>query len=625
MLDSIDFFFSPYPTAQQRRLRAAHEDGLAHGSRMVSGRPEVDKAVTLLFSAYAQHCISHVGVYYTTDGSEPAGSQGHATHGMLVYAEKVGEIIEQDGACLQQWQAVIPPQPEGTLVRYRADGWNDAGECWIADYVDPVSSLPAQGRIFAYHVNRWIAPEWWHDAIVYEIFVDRFHTGHHEISLLAHDETDITDFFGGTLAGILEKLDYLQELGVNCLWLSPVFESPSHHGYNPSDHYRVAQRFGTNEALKQLIQEAHRRGIHVLLDFVANHTSDQHELFLAALEREDASSIEWYALDTSSPHGFRSYANVSSMPELVTDHPEVQHYMAEVALHWLGDFGADGLRLDYASGPSHAFWADFQRVVKERFPEALTIGEITAPIDEIATYAGRIDAFMDFPLARVLREVFARRISPLSTLLAYLEERQVRNPAGMSTGILLDNHDMHRFLWLAQGEKQRLELALTCLFTLVGTPIIYYGTEVGLSQYGDAHKENAHARAPMLWGERQDQALFQHVQQCIKLRQRSRALRYGAHYPLSVHVLNSDERAESQVGAFLRVEHEELAVVALNNYTETVTTRIHLPENMPNVRKGQFIPVYPTSDLSLSVDETEIEVTLPALSGCVLMSNPITI
>ncbi len=578
MPEIIDFFFSPYLSAQTRRLQAAIEDGLAHVSRILPHDPLPNEPVTLLFSAQAQLPIEQVAVYYTTDGTPPSGEHGNATHGSTVLAE-AGELTQDGESALavRHWRATLPAQADGTLVRYCADGWNrhNPHAHWYADHADPISTPPPHGRLYAYHVDTWTPPTWWQDAIVYHIFVDRFNAAHDEPPLLTHDATPITAFFGGTLRGILEKLDYLTALGINCIWLSPLFESPTHHGYNASDYHTVAQRYGTNETLRELIQAAHQRHMRVMLDFVANHTSDEHPAFIAALHNPASETYDWYAFGHEFPLGYRSYAQVSNMPELLTDNPNVQRYLSETALDWLQDFGADALRLDYVPGPTHAFWTTFQDAIKTHVPQALTLGEITAPLPDITDYAGRVDAFMDFSLTQVLRQVFASRQQSLQDLLTFLTQRQHLLPATMARATLLDNHDMHRFLWLAEGEHARLALAATCHLTLDGTPIIYYGTEVGLSQYSDAHQENAYARPPMLWDEQQDTHLLTHYRRLLQLRLTYPALRSGQCIPVPVQIIQGTTATAAQVGAYLRIAEQQCLLIVLNNNHEA--TPVHIP------------------------------------------------
>ncbi len=638
MKDVVDFFFSSYVPPQERRRQAALRDGLAHGSQIEPRDPAPDEPVTLLFSSQTHLPIDRLAVYYTTDGSIPAGERGVAHSGAVVFAEP-GETQPDEvlGLSLRRWRAVLPGQPEGTLVRYTADAWSlgrpDAH--WRADRVEPVGPPLEDGRLFAYSVDWFRPPSWLRDAVIYHIFVDRFHAASDEPPLC--DPGSITGFFGGTLRGVLEKLDYLEELGVNCLWLSPVFASPTHHGYNPSDYYTVAQRYGTNETLHQLIAEAHRRGMRVVLDFVANHTSDEHPLFLEARANPESESRRWYSFGDWPPHGYRSYAEVGAMPELATERTIVQQYLLDAALHWLGHLGADGLRLDYVSGPSPAFWATFQREVKRLFPEALTLGEISEPLPGIATYAGRMDAFLAFPLAGMLRRVFAQRKEPLAALLAFLEQRQASIPPGMGYATVLDNHDMHRFLWLADGEVARLKLAVACQMTLDGAPILYYGTEVGLSQPDDAQKENAYARAPMLWGEQQDQELLAYYRQLIALRHAHPALRGKNLLTLPVVALDVAPGVQEQVGTYLRWQGQDVVLVAVNNAQEPVKLQISLAGSLPETPQHGaqasqaqvpdaplFTPVLlPTGSVWMETGQQHAEIQLPAMSVAILATKPL--
>jgi glycosidase len=589
MAEAGDFFFSPYLTPQERRRRAALQDGLMHGSRMLPRDPAPGEPVTLFFSANATMTIEQVAIYYTTDGSEPSGEYGVATCGTAVLAEPGAVDLDPElNFSVRHWHAQIPGQPEGALVRYRADGWSlhDRQAHWYADNVDPVGQPPEHGRLFAYSVDLVRVPAWLDDAVIYQIFMDRFSAASDELPL--RDPGNLTGFFGGTLRGVLEKLDYIQALGVNCIWLSPVFESPSHHGYDPSDYFQVAKRFGTNETLRQLIAAAHERGLRVVLDFVANHTSDEHPLFQTARAHPDSPAAHWYSLGDWPPHGYRAYAQVHTMPELATEHPDVQRYLIDAALHWLGYFGADGLRLDYVPGPSHAFWTIFQREIKQHFPEAVTLGEITESLPEIASYAGRLDAFMDFPLARMFRKVFAQRQASLAEFLLFLDEHAARLPTGMGRTTLLDNHDMHRFLWLAKEDVARLKLAAFCQMTLEGTPIIYYGTEVGLSQDGDAQKENAYARAPMLWDGRQNQHLLSYYRHLVSLRRAHPALRRGGRIRLPTEVMGAGVDVQEQAGAYLRWLDGTYVLAALNNGTEPARIRIHLADALAQIRIDQY-------------------------------------
>lgn len=586
----VDYAFGPHVLPQTKRRRAAVRDGLWHGGTIAPRDPLPDAAVTLTFWSNAHRPIDRVAVYYTADGSEPDGERGTARHGAVVLAEPDGALADPDTRRpLRRWLAVIPGQPEGTLVRYRADGFGQRRprHSFRADAVDPVAVNVPRGRVFAYSVDRFAPPDWFADAVFYQIFVDRFSAAHDEPPLT--ERAAMTDFFGGTLRGATERLDYLAELGVTALWLSPVMTSPTYHGYDPGSFDEVAARYGGTAALRGFIAAAHARGLKVVLDFVANHTSTEHPLFRAALADPASPHRAWYTIDGRRPYGYKVYYHVKSMPELNTELPAVQEYLIDAARRWLDDFGADGLRLDNVSGPSMGFWSVFQRAIKTTNPGALTLGEVTGGLEVAAAYAGRMDAVMDFPLTRQLRRVFAQRAAPLAELLADQQARAGELVPGQGRATLLDNHDMHRFLWLAENDRDRLKIAAACLLTLPGTPIIYYGTEVGVAQRAGPYGQDAFARMPMRWGADQDGDLLAWFRRLIALRRDHPALRGGAWLPVDVRpVAGQAAGIASQVGGYARVAGDDVVIIVLNNALEPATVAVRLPAQLAG-RAGQAV------------------------------------
>jgi cyclomaltodextrinase len=222
----------------------------------------------------------------------------------------------------------------------------------------------------------------------------------------------------------------------------------------------------------------------------------------------------------------------------------------------------------------------------------------------------------------MLRLVFAQRQASVADLLTYLDARRPDLPGNMSRATLLDNHDMQRLLWLARGDTRRLTLAAVCHLTLEGTPIIYYGTEVGLSQAADALHENAHARPPMIWDDRQDRTLLAHYQRLIALRRAHPALQRGQHTrlpcaPRSVSDPVNLQQAE-QVGAYLRQRDDDLVLIALNNSDQPVSVAVSLAactnlrgRPLRDLLAHQDAPPIPTTDGAASLD-------LPAMGFAVL-------
>jgi len=630
----FDYFFASYVTPQTQRLRSVTVNGVQHASEisprdLLPGQPV---AVSIITNAALP--IDRVAVYFTADGSEPDGERGQPARGHVVLAEPLADHDQIVGDTpVHRWQAWVPGQPDGVLVRYRIDAWcdSDATLWWLADVTDPIAAPAPTGREFAYHVDRREAPAWVHDAIVYNIFVDRFATASDQPPL--RDPGSLTGFYGGSIRGITEKLDYLAALGVNCLWLSPVMDSPTYHGYNPTSYLDVSPRFGSNADLRELIAQAHTRGMRVLLDFVANHTSNEHPAFLDAQRHSNSPYADWYTFGPSYLNGYLTYYNsVPGMPVLKTDAAPVRSYLIEVAQRWLRDFGADGLRLDNVSGPAHAFWTVFQEGIKAHAPDALTLAEVSGDMGDIVTYGGRLDACMDFPLAKISRRVFAQRSAPLDELLAMLEAHEAAFAPAMARARLLDNHDMHRFMWLAENDTRRLKLALTFLMVLPGFPVLYYGTEAGHSQRAGPPGKDAYAREPMPWGSDQQADVLQHARWLIARRAALTSLRHGqlARVPVTCATATEGQADQAdqadQVGALVRWTGHEASIIAFNNSDTPARITVN-PRDLPfawetsSTQAGMVEGWLVAPDAITRLSSPSLTVLLPPLSAAMFLRS----
>ncbi len=509
-----DFIFGTLASEQQRVEHLKRERrGLWHGLRLSPHDPCPGEAIRIEVSLGPEIAADRVSLYYTIDGSTPAGSRGRALNGQAVALERIA--VEWDTLVWgyrERWEGTIPPQPAGTEVRYIIEAWHS-----LDGY-----SVQAEGeepRVFAFVVDREPTPAWIHDAVIYHILVDRFAPD--PGSDFAQPSDRLGGFYGGTLRGITAQLDYLAELGVTCLWLSPIFRSPSHHGYDATDYSQVEPRLGTEEDVVALLEEAHRRGLRVILDFVANHVSSQHPIFQAALSDPASREADWFFFE-EWPHRYRTFFQVRDLPQLNTDAAAVRNYLIGHARRWLAT-GFDGFRLDYANGPSHAFWSAFRAATRAVKPDSVMIGEVVETPALQRSYLGRMDGCLDFLLLETLRAFFSFRTLSPSQFESFLRRHFAFFPPDFVLPSFLDNHDMNRFLWTVRGDRRRLRLAALCQFTLPGPPIIYYGTEVGLSQvrdvrYPDGTGHPEEARLPMLWGERQDRGLLQFYRDLIALR-----------------------------------------------------------------------------------------------------------
>lgn len=460
----------------------------------------------------------------------------------------------------QVWQVALPPQAADTLVRYQI----------IAHLADGSQRLADDGATFSYYVRDHQPPDWAEDAIIYQIFPDRFAV---ENGRFLPTHNDLNAVFGGTIRGIIDKLDYIDEMGFNCIWLNPIFPDDTHHGYHASDYFSVNPRLGTLDDMRELVELCHQRGIRLLLDFVANHWGSDHDTFIAAQAERDSPYHDWYNWK-KWPHAYESFFGVAELPQINTDNPAVRDYLFRSVSFWLTEIGFDGLRLDYVLGPSLDFWTALYAHVKTIKPDAWMYGEAVTSPDEQLLYNGRFDGTLDFVVAQAMRDTFARENMTVAAFDALLNQHEQFMPARFSRPSFLDNHDMDRFLWAADGDKRKLKLAALCQFTLAGAPIVYNGTEVGMSQNAPIHVQPsqgmAECRLPMVWGDGQDADLRAYFRWLIQLRRDHAVLRNGRRRTVFVD-------GKTAVYIYLRYNEQAQLLVALNlgHQAQTVTVVVN--------------------------------------------------
>jgi alpha-amylase len=449
---------------------------------------------------------------------------------------------------------------------------------------------------------------WWRDAVCYEVFVRSFYDS---------DGDGI-----GDLRGLTARLDYINDgnsgrshldkgrsrsrsLGAKCIWLMPIASAKSYHGYDVTDYYHVDPHYGTDDDFRALVRAAHRRGIHVIVDFVPNHSSSEHPFFQAALKDPASPYRSWYRFSTSDPKQPGPWGQVAwhksplrdeyyygvfwhEMPDLNYQNPAVMQEMLRVTRHWLTTMHADGLRFDAIpylvedgnvlmhSRGTHDVLRRFGSAIRQVAPQSFTVGEESDMQALPSYYPDQLDSYFEFGVAAGTLET-----ARTGDAAAFLREIARANalPAGRWAPFL-SNHDQTRVMTALRGDTAKARVAASAMLMLPGTPFVYYGEEIGM--IGD--KPDEQIRTPMQWSDsenagftagkpweaphadwrttnvaRQDSSsssLLNHYRSLIHLRNEHPALSHGR----MVIASTSDRRT----AAFLRRAEGETMLVVIN-------------------------------------------------------------
>jgi len=349
------------------------------------------------------------------------------------------------------------------------------------------------------------APDWAKHGVMYEIFVRSF--------------CDSNGDGIGDLKGITSRLDYLNDgnpettndLGIKLIWLMPVFDSPSYHGYDVSDYYKINHDYGTNEDFQELLREAHKRGIKIITDLILNHCSSQHALYRDAYNNPDSKYDKWFYFSNETntrTHNwyFRNDQQDRAMldpfmPAWNVNNPEVQDYLFAAAKYWIdpnndGDFsdGIDGYRCDYAMGPPHEFWKNFRQAVKSTNPDVLLLAEAWTDLNAISQYFdNEFDMAFDFPFQGAITGAISGGSG--KEIISTIESEMKMLPAHALMNRFANNHDMNRIA--NQFDEATAKLTFGILLTLPQMPMLYYGDEIGMKGQKDPYDEGI--RRPMEW------------------------------------------------------------------------------------------------------------------------------
>ena len=460
-------------------------------------------------------------------------------------------------------------------------------------------------------------PAWVRDAVFYQIFPDRF-AGSARVPKpgpLEPWDAPPTDhgFKGGDLLGVLEKLDYLQDLGITAIYLTPIFQSASNHRYHTYDYFHVDPLLGGDHALRELLDVAHGRGMRIVLDGVFNHTGRGFWQFHHILENGAASPYrDWFHIDLDVLEGRREFLpyppreagpgtlfgyaawwNLPALPKLNTDNPEVREYLLSVAEHWLR-FGIDGWRLDVpAEIDDPAFWSAFRQRCRAIRSDAYLVGEIWVTAPEWVS-GDRFDALMDYPLAQAILGYVGGSSLDWDAVRAHQEYREhfrpldgpgfarrlvellgIYDPDVVAVQLnLISSHDTPRALTILGGDQAALRMAVLLQCLLPGAPSVYYGDEIGLAGWIDPGNRGAFPWEPERW----DDGLRAFMRSVIGFRASEPAIRHGS---------TSSIGAEGAAMALERRLDDARVIVALNPGEDEAS----LDVAVESVSIGQLAPV----------------------------------
>ncbi|MCB0102330.1 MAG: DUF3459 domain-containing protein [Anaerolineales bacterium] len=484
------------------------------------------------------------------------------------------------------------------------------------------------------------APAWVQDAVFYQIFPDRFARSEKMNGKFQFEDWDSAptphSFKGGDLYGVAEKLDYLKDLGVNALYLNPIFASASNHRYHTFDYYAVDELLGGNKAFEYLLEKAHSMGIRLVLDGVFNHASRGFWQFHHVLENGASSPYkDWFYFDQErlnghkhwgaypTPHeqkllqnedsltaiGYRGWWNLPALPKFNVNTPAVREFLFGVAEHWVR-LGIDGWRLDVPTEiDDDSFWQEFRSRVRAVNPDAYIVGEIWHEAQRWLQ-GDQYDAVMNYEVTKPCLAFFGKKLDlgilhqqgNYNGIHHSIDAHEFANRIDHNLGLykrdiifsqlnLLDSHDTPRYLSCVHGDKSALKMAMFFLFTYPGAPCIYYGNEVGVD---GAHDPDCRKSFP--WDESKwDKDLHAYVKSLTALRHKYETLRHGDYKRMY---------SANEVMAYGRIHNGEEIVMAINVADEERTVPL------PIGKKAKALFGNPVINGE--------QVTIPARSGVVI-------
>ncbi|MDF2871621.1 MAG: alpha amylase catalytic region [Anaerocolumna sp.] len=482
------------------------------------------------------------------------------------------------------WTTTVKPQYKRCKYYFKLVSGKDS-IYYFEDGFYTENEMNHQGKSLSYFTFPWMnaidintTPDWVNNTVWYQIFPERFSNGDTNNDPAGtkpwsfHRVTN-EEFYGGDLQGIIDRLDYLQDLGINGIYLTPIFEAGSSHKYDTKDYRKIDPHFGDEKVFKNLVDKAHEKGIRIMLDGVFNHCGKNFAPWLDVLERGPESKYyNWFMINKwpfdktrhdTKDGSFYSFAFTSRMPKLNTNNPEVNKYLMDIVEYWVKNYDIDGLRLDVANEVSHRFCKDLRKLTKAIKPDFYLLGEIWH--DAMTWLIGdEFDAVMNYPLATSIADFW---LYPEKT--SYDFECGINHNFTMymqqTNNVLfnlLDSHDTNRLIDKVKDiDVFYQQLAL--LFTMPGSPCIYYGTEFAMEGSYDPD-----CRRCMPWEEIASGLFGEKInitKTLIRLRKSNNAFK-------SKHFHFIEDKNNKRIIHFIKTDEDHKRVEVILNCSERDTT-----------------------------------------------------
>ncbi|MFC6182346.1 glycoside hydrolase family 13 protein [Lactiplantibacillus daowaiensis] len=377
----------------------------------------------------------------------------------------------------------------GQTIGYGDDGFfDDCAPAWAT--TSHYFHLP-----YLHVSDAELPPAWVKETVWYQIFPERFANGDTtndpaQVQAWGRGPVKTDSFYGGDLRGIIDHLDDLADLGINGLYLCPIFTSPSNHKYDTLDHFEIDPHFGTKKDFQELVDAAHERGMHVMLDAVFNHFGTASPQWQDVVKNGAQSRFaDWFHIHgypvgqdpETGQLNYETFGTAATMPKLNTQNPAVRDYLIQITSYWIQQLNIDAWRFDVADEVDHGTWRVICGALRAVKPDIYLLGESWHDSPSLVGN-GQFDALMNYPLTQPILSLFNHELTPKAYIgKTNLQLMQYRQPNQQVMFNALDTHDTARMLTVLHDDPVKMQAALTLLMMLPGAPCLYYGTEVGLA------------------------------------------------------------------------------------------------------------------------------------------------